>query len=199
MSSPISPREALTARLREVLESLLQNDDTSFTELTVTAICQAAGISRPTFYAYFDDKVGLVRAIAADTIADLVGVSASWLDAPKSTRGELNQAMAELFAAYAPHRRVMAAAAEVAAYDPELHDAFTSAMEAAAQRVAKHITAGQATGVVRRDIAPLATARWLAWMTELGLRNGFAGQSAANPASIGAMTDIHWFTLYEEV
>jgi AcrR family transcriptional regulator len=156
MTGPPSPREALTGRLREVLESLLENDDTSFTDLTVTAICRAAGISRPTFYAYFDDKVG-------------------------------------------PHRRLMTAAAEVAAYDAELHDAFTSSLEAAARRVSEHITSGQAAGDVREDISPLAAARWLAWMTELGLRNGFTAESVANPESIAAMTDIHWFTLYEKV
>jgi len=199
VSSPLSAREALVARLRAVVESLLEQEVSSYTELTVTVICAAAGISRPTFYAYFDDKVELVRAIAADTIGELVDVSALWLDAPKSTRAELNQAMTQLFEAYAPHRKAMAAAAEVASYDAELHDAFISSLEAAAGRVAEHIAEGQRAGLVRADLHPLATARWLAWMTELGLRRAFAGRSAASPEAIAAMTDIHWFALYEAV
>jgi AcrR family transcriptional regulator len=199
VSSPPSAQEALTARLRSAVEELLEQDASSYTELTVSAICAAAGISRPTFYAYFADKVELVRAIAADTIGELVSVSALWLDAPKSTRAELNQAMTQLFEAYAPHRKAMAAAAEVASYDAELHDTFISSMEAAASRVAEHIAEGQRAGLVRAGLLPPATARWLAWMTELGLRRAFAGRSTASPEAISAMTDIHWFTLYEAV
>lgn len=199
MSSPLSAREALIARLRAAVESLLEQEISNYTELTVAAICAAAGTSRPTFYAYFDDKVELIRAIAADTIGELVGVSASWLDAPKSTRAELNQAMTQPLEGYAPHRKVMAAAAEVAAYDAELHDAFIASMEAAARRVAEHIAEGQRSGLVRAGLRPLATARWLAWMTELGLRRAFAGRSTAAPEAVAAMTDVHWFTLYEAV
>src|SRR5271163_1884874 len=161
MSSPPSAREVLTTRLREVVESQLEPEQTSYTALTVTAICEAAGISRPTFYAYFDDKVELVRAIAADTIVELVGASALWLTAPKSTRTELHQAMSALFAAYAPHRKVMAAAAEVASYDAKLQKAFASSMEAAARQVRDHIVDGQLGGLVRPGLAPLPTARWL--------------------------------------
>lgn len=199
MTRPLSAREALTARLRAVVESLLEDEGSSYTELTVTEICAAAGISRPTFYAYFEDKVELVRAIAADTIGELVDVSAIWLDAPKSTRAELNEAMTQLFEAYTPHRRVMAAAAEVASYDAELHDAFIASMEAAARREAAHIAEGQRAGLVRAELQPLATARWLAWMTELGLRRAFAGRAKASPKAVAAMTDIHWFTLYEAI
>jgi AcrR family transcriptional regulator len=194
-----SARETVTAQLRHVIETLLEQEEVSYTELTVTSICSAAGISRPTFYAYFDDKVELVRAIAAETIAELVDVSALWLAAPKATRDELNQAMTRLFEAYAPHRRIMATAAEVASYDAELQDAFTTAMEAAAARVAEHIAAGQSSGLVRLGLEPVATARWLGWMTELGLRRAYARRSIASRASIAAMTDIHWFTLYEAV
>jgi TetR/AcrR family transcriptional regulator, ethionamide resistance regulator len=199
MNSRPSPRELLTTRLREVVESLLEPEDASYTALTVTAICQAAGISRPTFYSYFDDKVELIRAVAADTIVELVGASALWLDAPKSTRAELNQAMTALFAGYAPHRKVMAAAAEVASYDETLRDAFASSMEAAARQVRDHIADGQRQGLVRPGLRPLPTARWLAWMTELGLRRAFARRDTAEPEAVAAMTDIHWFTLYEAV
>ncbi|OBH11154.1 hypothetical protein A5695_20315 [Mycobacterium sp. E1747] len=178
---------------------MLEQGDTSYTELTVTGICRAAAISRPTFYAHFDDKVDLIRAIAADTITELVSASALWLDAPKSTRVELNRAMTALFAAYAPHRRVMAAASEVSEYDTQLRESFTTSMEHAAQRVGDHIMEGQAAGLVRVGLQPLPTARWLAWMTELGLRRSFAGRSTADPESIAAMTDMHWFTLYEGV
>lgn len=190
---------ARQADLRLAVETLLDREGSSFTELSVGAICAEVGISRPTFYAYFDDKLDLVRALAAETIGELVGVSGQWLAAPKRSREELEEAMTGLFEAYAPHRKVMAAAAEVASYDPVLQDRFNAAVEAASARVAEHIADGQHEGLIRTDIDAGATARWLGWMTERGMRRAFAGRAMASRSDISAMTDIHWFTLYAGV
>ena len=199
MNPERSSAEALTARLRDAVETLLEQEDASYTELTVGSICSAAGISRPTFYAYFDDKVALVRAMATDTIGELVDVSSQWLTAPKATREELNRAMTQLIEAYASHRRVMAVAAEVASYDAKLQNEFSAAVERASRKVARHIADGQERGLVRAGLEPVATARWLGWMTERGLRRAYAGRSIASRSAIAAMTDVHWFTLYDGV
>lgn len=39
------------------------------TQLTVTAICKQAGVSRPTFYHYFDDKYALIITVYEDDIS----------------------------------------------------------------------------------------------------------------------------------
>jgi AcrR family transcriptional regulator len=186
--------------LRAAVEELLERDDRSYTELSVGDICAAAGISRPTFYAYVNDKIDLARAMAAETIGELVGVSSVWLSLPpRSSSDELEQAMSAMFTAYAPHRHVMAAAAEVASYDPDFRTRFAAVVEEAAARVARHIADGQRDGYVRAELDPTSTARWLGWMTERGLRRAHAEGSSTPRAAVKAMTDIHWFTLYAGV
>jgi AcrR family transcriptional regulator len=199
MSLNPSPSRTRLATLRIAVETLLEQENVTFTELSVGAICAEAGISRPTFYASFDDKQDLVRALAAQTIEELVGVSMDWLDAPKQSRGELKKAMRALFEAYGPHWRVMNAAAEVASYDLELRDRFTGAVEEAAARVAEHIAQGQRECLVRSGLDAAATARWLGWMTEGGMRRAFANPEGRLEREIAAMTDVHWFTLYDGV
>jgi AcrR family transcriptional regulator len=190
-------RAARLAQLRAAVETLLDRESTNFTELSVADICAQARISRPTFYAYFSDKADLVRALAADTISEVVG--ASWLTGVPATRADLQRSMSAMCAAYAPYRKVMAVAAEVAAYDTELSDQFTTAVEEAAKRVAVHIEDGQRDGVVRGELNAKNTARWLSWMTESGLRHAFAHSDNADPADVAALTDVHWFTLYDGV
>jgi AcrR family transcriptional regulator len=201
--APVTPHQppspARLARLRSAVETLLEAEGASFTELSIGAICAEAGISRPTFYSHFEDKLDLVRALAAGTIGELVDVLQPWLGAPATTREELEQAMADLFSAYAPHRHVLAAAAEVASYDPELQDRFTAAVELAASRVSEHIAQGQREGRIRPGLDATETGRWLGWMTEGGMRRAFANRAIAARSDIAAITDVHWFTLYAGV
>jgi TetR/AcrR family transcriptional regulator, ethionamide resistance regulator len=196
-SSRAQRREEIRDRLGNAAEQLMA-DGESYTELSVERIVREAGISRATFYVYFEDKGDLLRALAVDFIERMIGAAAAWWSLPAdATRLDLRDAMRAIIDAYQPHKVVMAAVVEVASYDAGLRELFGDLLNQTIGAVAQHIAAGQAGGYVEAGLDPERTAAWLTWMAERGLYQLVA---PATPATIekllDAMTDITWNTLY---
>src|SRR6201984_1242650 len=125
-ASPLKPlqlshdqrRGILSRHLVGVVEQLVR-DGTSYADLSVEAIITAGGISRSTFYVYFDDKGDLLVAMAQDVIGDLLADGASWWELPvDGTREDLRKALSVPIDTYRKHRTILGAIAETAAYDP---------------------------------------------------------------------------------
>ena len=57
--------------MTEVVEGLLHEQD-SYLNLSVEQIIDAGGMSRSTFYRYFDDKAELIVALADNAMADIL-------------------------------------------------------------------------------------------------------------------------------
>ena len=53
-------------------------DGASFTELSVDRLSTEAGISRASFYIYFEDKGHLLRRLAGQVFADLADSAERW-------------------------------------------------------------------------------------------------------------------------
>src|ERR1700757_2523439 len=70
-------REQLERRLLDATERLMR-DGASFTELSVDRLATAAGMSRASFYIYFEDKGHLLRRMAGQVFADLAGSADRW-------------------------------------------------------------------------------------------------------------------------
>lgn len=64
------------ARIKKALFELL--DKHSFTNLTVTMICQQAQVSRPTFYKYFIDKYDLVTTAYEEEMTRCMNHDSWW-------------------------------------------------------------------------------------------------------------------------
>jgi TetR/AcrR family transcriptional regulator, ethionamide resistance regulator len=196
-SSRARRREEIRDRLGAAAEQLMA-DGESYTELSVERIVREAGISRATFYVYFEDKGDLLRALAVDFIERMIGAAAAWWSLTgDATRMDLRDAMRAIIDAYQPHKVVMAAVVEVASYDAGLRELFGDLLNQTIAAVAQHIATGQAGGYVEAGLDPERTAAWLTWMAERGLYQLVA---PATPAAIekllDAMTDITWNTLY---
>lgn len=196
-SSRAQRREEIRDRLGAAAEQLMA-DGESYTELSVERIVREAGISRATFYVYFEDKGDLLRALAVDFIERMIGAAAAWWSLPgDATRMDLRDAMRAIIDAYQPHKVVMAAVVEVASYDAGLRELFGDLLNQTIGAVAQHIATGQAEGYVEAGLDPERTAAWLTWMAERGLYQLVA---PATPATVekllDAMTDITWNTLY---
>jgi AcrR family transcriptional regulator len=196
-SSRAQRREEIRDRLRSASEQLMGEGE-SYTALSVERIVREAGISRATFYVYFEDKSDLLRALAEDFIERLLGAAATWWTLPAdATKPQLREAMRAIFEAYLPHKVVMAAVVEVASYDTRVSDVFGALLERTISEVAGHIATGQANGYVTPGIDPQRTAAWLTWMAERGLYQLVA---PATPEGIerllDGITDITWNTLY---
>ena len=70
-------REQIERQLLDATERLMR-DGASFTELSVDRLSSAAGISRASFYIYFEDKGHLLRRLANQVFADLADSAERW-------------------------------------------------------------------------------------------------------------------------
>jgi AcrR family transcriptional regulator len=199
-SSRAQRREEIRDRLRAAAEELMASGE-SYTELSVERIVREAGISRATFYVYFEDKGDLLRALAEDFIDRILEAASTWWELPAdATKADLRDAMRAIFEAYVPHKVVMAAVVEVASYDTALRELFGELLQRTIAGVASHIELGQSEGYVERGLDPERTAAWLTWMAERGLYQLVAPASgAAVDRLLDAITDITWNTLYASV
>jgi AcrR family transcriptional regulator len=106
-------------RLLDATERLMR-DGASFTELSVDRLSTEAGISRASFYIYFEDKGHLLRRLAGQVFADLAGGAERWWNvARRHNPDDLRAAMAGIIGTYRRHQPVLLALNEMAAYDPE--------------------------------------------------------------------------------
>src|SRR4051794_40080461 len=96
-------------RLLEVVEQLIAEGD-RFTEITVEKLVGEAGISRSTFYVYFEDKGDLLRGWFTTINEEIAAAARTWWRlGATATRDDLRHAQGLIFAAYAPHVPLLAA------------------------------------------------------------------------------------------
>lgn len=89
----------------------------AFAELSVAEIVLRAGVSRPTFYAYFRDKRDLVLALGADFEAAAHEAAAPWLEMREDDVRTALRAVLETFRA---HQVTIRAITEAAGYDDDV-------------------------------------------------------------------------------
>ena len=70
-------REQIERQLLDATERLMR-DGASFTELSVDRLSGEAGISRASFYIYFEDKGHLLRCLARQVFGDLTTDAERW-------------------------------------------------------------------------------------------------------------------------
>jgi AcrR family transcriptional regulator len=191
-------RDLIRARLLTAVEDVLAEGE-SYTELSVERLVSRAGLSRSTFYVYFEDKGDLLQALAEDVLAEVIGAAAAWWDLPPgASRDEVGSGLRTIVDAYKPHQALIAAVVESASYDARVRERFGGMLRQAVDRVAEHIRTGQRSATVRDDVDPDPVASWLTWMTERGLYQLAApADGPALDRLSESLTAIIWNTLYE--
>jgi AcrR family transcriptional regulator len=184
--------------LLRAVDRLLDNGE-SYTELSVERLVAEAGLSRSTFYVYFEDKGDLLRALAEDVIVEIGGAGRRWWDLPPdATKDDVRNALREVFSTYRAHRAVLGAVVDTAAYDSGVRHQFGALVRGSITELAGHIRTGQQQGYVKGGLDPDRTAAWLTWMAERGLNQLVADASEKeSELLVTALTDIVWNTLYE--
>jgi AcrR family transcriptional regulator len=194
-------------RRGQILEKLvaatlpLLEEGNRFTELSVERIVQEAGISRTTFYVYFEDKGDLLISLG-EGVMDAVNEAASgwWSLPPSATREQVYDALREVIGVYAANGRIMQAVVEVAAYDDRVRRSFGQSLDESRKGLRKHIERGLADGSIRPGIDPQRTTDWLLWMSERGFYQ-MVRPAAARPPELDrlaeSLTTVVWSTLYE--
>lgn len=154
-------RKRTEASLLSAVSELLA-EGTSFADIAIEAITQRAGVSRPTFYAYFADKRALVLRLGEELEAAIGDAVAAWLAGPSGDR-DLRTTLEATFAVFAVHRATLGALVEAATYDQEvaifwrgLHERFA---EAARERLRDELPDLPETAARARSFA-------LVWATE---------------------------------
>ena len=190
-------RESVQQELLGAVDRLLDNGE-SYTELSVERLVAEAGLSRSTFYVYFEDKGDLLRAWFAKVTAELEEASSAWWRlGPDVERSDLRAALGKIVAAYRPHTPLMSALYDLSAYDTIAREEVTGMMDGNIAGLVKHMRRGQREGWIDPTLQPKETALWLMWMAERGLHQMVrGGDDSEIELLVDAFTDVIWNTLY---
>jgi AcrR family transcriptional regulator len=190
-------RELMERRLLDATERLM-SEGASFTELSVDRLSAEAGISRASFYIYFEDKAHLLRRLARQVMGDLAEGGARWWGrAWRQDPDDLRAAMAGIIDSYRRHQPVLVALNEMAAYDPSVAATYRDLLADIAQRLARVIENGQADGSIRPELPAATTADTLTWMVERACHQNLPVKPRDYDAELATtLTEIAWGALY---
>lgn len=197
-SPELTTRGKVIARLRDALERTLA-DGGSYSDIDVETLAREAGLSRSSFYVYFEGKVELIRELADDVIASVIEIGRAWWELPPgATKADLRAALEQMLGAYRTQAPLVGVFVEAAAYDSLVREEYMSLMRRSRRAIQEHIRDGQQRGFIRASVDPETTSIWLAWMLSRGAHELIR---IATPAQfrrrLAAFTDIIWGTLYE--
>ncbi|CDO05913.1 TetR/AcrR family transcriptional regulator [Mycolicibacterium cosmeticum] len=185
---------------RDLLDATdrLMADGASFTELSVDRLATEAGISRASFYIYFEDKGHLLRRLATQVFGELAEAAGRWWQvADRRDPSDVHAAMSGIIASYRRHQPVLVALNEMAGYDAAVRDTYGELLAGITDQVARVITEGQADGSIRRALPVAATASSLTWMVERSCHQNLPSQPPTYDAALAtALTEIVWGALY---
>ena len=192
-------RARIERRLLDATEALMA-DGASFTELSVDRLATAAGISRASFYIYFEDKGDLLRRLAGQVFEDLAGAAERWWGVSRRRDpADVLAAMSGLIASYRRHQPLLVALSEMAAYDAIVGATYREILDGIAARLAEVIEEGQRDGFIRLQLPAATAASTLTWMAERTCQQNLPGRPASYDAELAAtLTQIVWATLYLE-
>jgi AcrR family transcriptional regulator len=190
-------REQMERRLLDATERLMR-DGASFTELSVDRLSTEAGISRASFYIYFEDKGHLLRSLAAQVFGDLADDAQRWWGvAGRHNPDDVRAAMDGIIASYRRHQPVLIALNEMAAYDLATGQTYRDLLTAISQRMARVIEDGQADGSIRPELSAATAASALVWMVERACQQNLPANPPDYDAELaGTLAEIVWGALY---
>jgi AcrR family transcriptional regulator len=184
--------------IRETLESLLA--ERQFHEISIDDLARGAGISRPTFYFYFESKEAVLLALLDEIVqqADAASdVAIEMIDQDPATF--LRGALAAYLHAFGEHRAVSVAGTQAGAANPEVRNLWNAVRERWVGMAVAAIEAERARGTAPKD-GPSARdlAIGLLNMNEGVLFSTFAGEQPSIPENdvIDTLTHIWLHAVY---
>jgi AcrR family transcriptional regulator len=184
----------------EVLESL-SSEGHSFHDVKVEKLIKAAGISRATFYSYFDDKADLLLAVSEDLLQELLASGHGFHQLPTgATKADLRESIRAPFAKYVERRATFRALVHLWHTDPRIAEQQQRVIDQTVTNIATQIVSRQNAGDLDPGLDPVRIATWLTWMLERGAYH-LTGPTLAPDldAWIDAATDLIWGAIYQRV
>ena len=140
----------------------------SLYELSVDELARGAGISRPTFYFYFESKFAVVQALVEEIVEDTFAAALSWLERTTEAPDEaIRSSIAVGTRHWRDHGAVLRAAVQSLEVFPEMDRFWETITRRFVDAVAVRIEEERDAGLARPappDAHALATA--LIWMNE---------------------------------
>lgn len=189
------------ARRKNTLEALaiaaeqLTNGTGSFASLSVERLSRQAGISRASFYLYFEDKGELVRGWLDAFDEEANTLLNSWFGQSGPSRDFLLSTFDRLETLHRENRFILSAAEEMTAHDLTLRHELEQAHQQRRTALHLHITQGQRGGWIDPALAAGATAAWLTAMIDRVMQHVIPNSPGAHPLSATG-ADVVWRTLY---
>lgn len=192
-------REQIERRLLDATDRLM-GDGASITELSVDRLATEAGMSRASFYIYFEDKGHLLRSLARHVFVDLTEAAQRWWSvADRRDPDDVRAAMAAIIAAYRRHQPVLVALNEMAPYDTAVGDTYRDLLAEVSDGFRAVIVDGQNAGAIRPQLPPQTTAHTLVLMVERTCQQNLPAKPASFDAELAdVLTQIVWGALYLE-
>jgi TetR/AcrR family transcriptional regulator, ethionamide resistance regulator len=136
-------------------------------EIGVDELAAGAGISRPSFYFYFESKNAVLRALVEQLADEMYAEAESWLeredDSPEVTLSRSIGAAAEQWREHGP---VLRAAVQTWGSVPELRVFWEDIVRRFVEQSAARISDERAAGAAPPGPDPEALAKALIWMNE---------------------------------
>jgi AcrR family transcriptional regulator len=198
--------ESTRARRRAEIEQQLlaaterlMADGFAFTELSVDRLASTAGISRATFYIYFEDKRQLLLKLTRQVFDELSRAARLWWDVSERRDPDAaRRAIREIIAAYRRHQAVITAANELASYDSVVAETYRNILGGIGADGAVALDRAIAAGVAA-PVRSLETATALTWMVERTCHQLVRYAPPHLDDQIAeALTEIVWRTWYLE-
>ena len=193
-------RGELCVRLMAAAEELL-DDGVTLADLGVDRLTQQAGVSRSSFYVYFEDRADLMRLWFSSVVDEIVEATRGWWAVgPDPDRAAVRDALGAIVAVYRPHARLMAATFDAATHDADLRRLTDVLISESVDGLRRHIVRGQKAGWVDPALHPESCATHLTWMAERTFNQLLPGAAPrAAERLTETYTDIVWATLYRPV
>jgi AcrR family transcriptional regulator len=192
-------REQIELQLLAATDRLMAAGAT-FTELSVDRLATEAGISRASFYIYFEDKGHLLRRLTTQVFDDLASSGEKWWSvADRHDPADALAAITGIVAGYRRHQALLVALNEMAGYDPQIGETYRAVLTAIIARMTEVIEAGHKDGSIRRELPAAATANSLTWMVERTCHQNLPQGPPSQDGELAAnLTQIIWAALYLE-
>lgn len=173
-------------------------DGQSFTELSVDRLATEAGISRATFYIYFEDKGDLLRRLAGAVFGELATDAQLWWNmAGRRNPRDVATAMQRIIESYRRHQALITALNEMSGYDELVASTYRRLLTEITAGLARVITSEQEQGFIRPTLPVEATAVSLTWMVERACHQTLPHAPREYDAELAsALSQITWAALY---
>lgn len=168
----------------------LLREGSSFTELSVQRIAEAAGIARSTFYIYFDDKTALMLKMAEDLGRGAFEVAGEVLP----ELDDIVRAHRDILGYYRERAHVLVAVTEVAGYEPAVRDVWNAATDRFAENLAGVLRAEQEAGRAPVDLDPTISAEIIVWGGIRVIIHQVTTRDADTDAQVARQMAVHqWY------